>query len=86
MGGTGIRRGGSRVAAVPSGHLARRAAAGGDAAWEQVQRTGVAALYRRGLVHGGVYAVDGSGIGPDLRVVALVCVSGSGRSSWPGAC
>jgi len=43
--------------------------------WETVQRTGVAALYARGLVRGHVYAVDGSGIGPNLRVVALVCVS-----------
>jgi len=43
--------------------------------WETVQRTGVAALYAHRLVRGQVYAVDGSGIGPDLRVVALVCVS-----------
>jgi len=43
--------------------------------WETVQRTGVQALYAHGLVGGHVYAVDGSGIGPDLRVVALVCVS-----------
>ncbi len=43
--------------------------------WETVQRTGVQALYAHGLVGGQVYAVDGSGIGPDLRVVALVCVS-----------
>jgi hypothetical protein len=43
--------------------------------WEQVQRTGVQALYARRLVRGQVYAVDGSGIGPQLRVVALVCVS-----------
>lgn len=44
--------------------------------WAQVQRTGVAALYAHHLVRGQVYAVDGSGIGPQLRVVALVCVSG----------
>ncbi len=43
--------------------------------WETVQRTGVQALYGHGLVGGHVDAVDGSGIGPDLRVVALVCVS-----------
>jgi len=43
--------------------------------WETVQRTGVQALYARKLVGGHVDAVDGSGIGPDLRVVALVCVS-----------
>jgi len=43
--------------------------------WETGQRTGVQALYAHGLVGGHVDAVDGSGIGPDLRVVALVCVS-----------
>src|SRR5262249_11080190 len=37
--------------------------------------SGVHALYARGLVRGGVYAIDGSGLGPNLRVVALVCVS-----------
>ena len=47
----------------------------GVAAWQQVQRAGVHALYARRLVRGGVYAIDGSGLGPDLRVVALVCVS-----------
>ena len=40
-----------------------------------MQRAGVAALYDRRLVRGQVYAVDGSGLGGDLRVVALVCVS-----------
>ncbi len=44
--------------------------------WETVQRTGVQALYTHRAVGGHVYAVDGSGIGPQLRVVALVCVSG----------
>jgi len=43
--------------------------------WETVQRTGVRALYAHGLMGGHVDAVEGSGIGPDLRVVALVCVS-----------
>ncbi len=33
------------------------------------------ALYQRQLVRGKVYAVDGSGLGDDLRLVALVCVS-----------
>jgi len=47
----------------------------GVAAWQQVQRAGVRALYARRLVRGGVYAIDGSGLGPDLRLVALVCVS-----------
>ncbi len=44
--------------------------------WEQVQRAGVGALYARQLVRGQVYAIDGSGLGRDLRVVTLVCVSG----------
>jgi hypothetical protein len=47
----------------------------GEAAWAQLQRTGVEALYQRRLVRGRVYAVDGTGLGPDLRLVALVCVS-----------
>lgn len=47
----------------------------GGAAWQQVQRAGVRALYARRLVRGGVYAIDGSGLGPDLRLVARVCVS-----------
>jgi len=51
--------------------LRRRAAQ----TWETVQRTGVQALHAHKLVGGHVYTVDGSGIGPDLRVVALVCVS-----------
>jgi len=49
----------------------------GTAAWERAQRVGVGALYARGLVRGKVYAIDGTGLGADLRVVALVCVSGS---------
>ena len=49
----------------------------GEAAWERVQRAGVGALYERRLVRGRVYAIDGSGLGADLRVVALVCVSGT---------
>ncbi|HUS14647.1 MAG TPA: hypothetical protein VM536_06465 [Chloroflexia bacterium] len=51
----------------------RRVAEGG---WAQVQRAGVQALYARHLVRGQVYAIDGSGLGPDRRVVTLVCVSG----------
>ena len=47
----------------------------GEAAWARVQRAGVAALYARRLVRGAVYAIDGSGLGAGLRVVALVCVS-----------
>jgi len=47
----------------------------GEAAWERAQRAGVRALYARGLVRGKVYAIDGSGLGPHLRLVTLVCVS-----------
>jgi hypothetical protein len=49
----------------------------GERAWAKAQRTGVRALYERSLVRGKVYAVDGSGLGADLRLVCLVCVSGS---------
>ena len=45
-------------------------------AWAKAQRAGVGALYQRGLVKGKVYAVDGSGLGPGLRLVCLVNVSG----------
>jgi hypothetical protein len=44
--------------------------------WEKAPRAGVGALYERRLVGGKVYAVDGSGLGPGLRLVCLVCVSG----------
>jgi hypothetical protein len=44
--------------------------------WDKAQRAGVGALYRRGLVRGRVYAVDGSGLGPGLRLVCLIEVSG----------
>src|SRR4051812_6022296 len=47
-----------------------------EGSWAQVQRAGVGALYARHLVRGHVYAIDGSGLGPDRRVVTLVCVSG----------
>jgi hypothetical protein len=45
------------------------------AAWLRVQEAGVAALYQRRLVRGKVYAIDGSGLGNDFRLVCLVCVS-----------
>ena len=45
------------------------------AAWLRAQEAGVAALYRRRLVRGKVYAIDGSGLGNDFRLVCLVCVS-----------
>jgi len=47
----------------------------GESAWLKAQAAGVKALYQRQLVRGKVYAVDGSGLGEDLRLVALVCVS-----------
>src|SRR5947209_7712180 len=47
----------------------------GESAWLQAQAAGVKALYQRQLVRGKVYAVDGSGLGDDLRLVTLVCVS-----------
>jgi hypothetical protein len=48
---------------------------GGESAWLHVQQAGVQSLYQRQLVRGKVYAVDGSGLGESLRLVALVCVS-----------
>jgi hypothetical protein len=47
----------------------------GEAAWLHAQKAGVQALYQRQLVRGKVYAIDGSGLGDDFRLVALVCVS-----------
>lgn len=46
------------------------------AAWETAQRAGVRALYERRLVGGKVYAIDGTGLGTQFRLVCLVCVSG----------
>jgi hypothetical protein len=46
-----------------------------EAQWLQVQRAGVQELYRRNLVRGHVYAIDGTGLGDGLRLVCLVCVS-----------
>jgi len=48
----------------------------GAAAWLRVQRDAIQGLYRRRLVRGGIYAVDGTGLSATQRVVALVCVSG----------
>jgi hypothetical protein len=47
------------------------------AAWSKAQKAGVAALYERQFVRGKVYAIDGSGLGNDFRLVCLVCVSGT---------
>ena len=45
------------------------------AAWLRVQQAAVSPLYQRQLVRGKVYAIDGSGLGNDYRLVCLVCVS-----------
>src|SRR5437868_5805414 len=47
----------------------------GESAWRHAQAAGVQSLYQRQLVRGKVYAIDGSGLGDDFRLVALVCVS-----------
>ena len=54
---------------------AMRLSRGGESAWLKAQQAGVQSLYQRQLVRGKVYAVDGSGLGEELRLVALVCVS-----------
>ena len=46
------------------------------AVWLRVQRAGVTSLFERQLVRGKVYAIDGSGLGNDFRLVCLVCDSG----------
>lgn len=38
----------------------------------------VGVLYRRGLIRSKLYAVDGSGIGPEMRVVGLICLQKDG--------
>ena len=38
----------------------------------------IGVLYKRGLLRGKVYAVDGSGIGPEMRVVGLLCLQKDG--------
>src|SRR5437899_8672335 len=47
----------------------------GESAWLKAQAAGVQSLYQRQLVRGKVYAVDGSGLGDELRLGALGCVS-----------
>lgn len=49
----------------------------GAQAWQHAQRLALEGWYQRGLVRGGVYAIDGTGLGADRRVVALVCISGA---------
>jgi len=53
------------------GELARMA----ESQWLALQRAGVKELFRRNLVRGHVYAIDGTGLGDGLRLVCLVCVS-----------
>jgi hypothetical protein len=38
----------------------------------------VGQLYKRGLIRSKLYAVDGSGIGPEMRVVGLICMQKDG--------
>src|SRR5260221_4052654 len=76
MDGTAILRGGKKSPCpVTPIRYAMRLSRVGESAWLQAQAAGVQALYQRQLVRGKVYAVDGSGLGDDFRLVALVCVS-----------
>jgi len=76
MGGVGILMGGekSRYPVIPI-RCAMRLSRVGESAWLHAQVAGVQSLYQRQLVRGKVYAIDGSGLGDDFRLVALVCVS-----------
>lgn len=38
----------------------------------------IGVLYKRGLIRSKLYAVDGSGIGPEMRVVGLICLQKDG--------
>lgn len=42
------------------------------------RRDCVGGLYKRGLIRSKLYAVDGSGIGPEMRVVGLMCLQKDG--------
>src|SRR6266581_4433192 len=76
MGGIGIRRGDKKSRCpVIRIRCATRLSRVGESAWLRAQEAGVQSLYERRLVRGKVYAVDGSGLGDDFRLVALVCVS-----------
>jgi hypothetical protein len=46
-----------------------------EAGWRQLQLSGVKALYDHRLVRGKVYAIDGTSLSDELRLVCLVCVS-----------
>jgi hypothetical protein len=45
---------------------------------EAYRRHCVGVLYQRGLIRSKLYAVDGSGIGPEMRVVGLLCLQKDG--------
>ena len=45
---------------------------------EAYRRHCVGVLYKRGLIRSKLYAVDGSGIGPEMRVVGLICLQKDG--------
>ena len=76
MGGIGIGRDGeqNRCPVIPI-RCVMRLSRVGESAWLHAQVAGVQSRYQRQLVRGKVYAVDGSGLGDDFRLVALVCVS-----------
>ena len=46
-----------------------------EADWLQLQQQAVAQIVRRELLQGGTFAIDGSGLGKNLRLVSLTCVS-----------
>lgn len=48
------------------------------ASLDAYRRHCVRVLYRRGLIRSKLYGVDGSGIGPDMRVVGLQCLQKDG--------
>src|SRR5260370_13408198 len=76
MDGIGIPRDGKRNRCrVILIRYAMRLSGVSESAWLHAQAAGVQSLYQRELVRGKVYAVDGSGLGDDFRLVALVCVS-----------
>jgi len=45
---------------------------------EAFRRHCIGVLYKRGLIRSKLYAVDGSGIGPEMRVVGLICMQKDG--------
>src|SRR5947209_7933716 len=76
MDGIGIQRGDkkSRCRVIPI-RCAMRLSCVEESAWVRAQAAGVQSLSQRQVVRGKVYAIDGSGLGDDFRLVALVCVA-----------